>query len=370
MSKHIVLVEPKYYTQFPPLGLLKLSAYHKMKGDTTELLRWRKGQVNPSKKPDKVYITSLYTWAWKEVHKTVKHYKTALPDVEISLGGLYASLLPKEAEKSGADQVYEGLFEEAEDLLPDYSLVPEWDGSIIFSSRGCPHRCGFCAVWRLEGKIGSVKHSIKHLVWPGHEKREGCCGEKHHTRVIFFDNNILASPGWRSVFEELRELGLKVDFNQGIDARFITDEIAEKISGLRLEKLVRLAYDSRGMGSHVKRAVERLRSQGINGRKIMVYTLFNYRDSPEDFLERVRNILHWGAVCYPMRYVPLDAKVKNAWIGRKWTRERVEMVQRARRVIGYGGAFTPFPAMIDKIDRAESFDEAFALRPLKSRKTT
>lgn len=40
MKKHAVLVEPKYHAKFPPLGLLKLSTYHKLKGDTTERLRF------------------------------------------------------------------------------------------------------------------------------------------------------------------------------------------------------------------------------------------------------------------------------------------------------------------------------------------
>jgi len=369
MEKHIVLVEPKYRTRFPPLGLLKLSAYHRSTGDTTELLRWNKGEKFPKASPDLIYVTSLYTWAWREVHQAVKYYKTWFPNVPVWLGGLYASLKPKDAELSGADHIYQGLFEEAEDSLPDYDLVPDWDGSIIFSSRGCPHECGYCAVWRLEGKISHVKQSIKPLIWPGHEKKEGCCNKKHHTRVIFFDNNILASPNWKTIFGELLELDLKVDFNQGLDARFVTDEVADFISKMKLDSVVRLAYDHRGMGPYVEKAIEKLRSHNIKGRKIMVYTLFNYTDSPEDFLERVRDILHWGAVCYPMRFTPIFASEKNDYTGPKWDQKRIDMVQKARRVIGDGGAFTPFQALIDKFDKGKDFDEAFGLRPPKRRKS-
>jgi hypothetical protein len=367
-KKHIVLVEPKYRTRFPPLGLLKISAYHKKRGDTTELLRWSRGDKFPKSSPDLIYVTSLYTWAWREVHRTVKYYKSWFPDVPVWLGGLYPSLKSKDAELSGADHIHEGLFEEVEDLLPDYDLVPEWDGSIVFSSRGCTHRCPYCAVWRLEGDISFVKYSIKKLIWPGHEKKPGCCNKRHHTRVIFFDNNILASPGWKSVFEEILELKLKVDFNQGLDARLVTDEVADLISRMRLDSFVRLAYDYSRMRPYVGKAIERLRSHGVRGRNIMVYALFNFRDSPEDFLERVRDILHWGAVCYPMRYVPNYASEKNGYIGPKWDRKRLDMVQKARRVIGgrrgvSTGAFTPFTGLIDKFDKATDFDEAFVLRP-------
>jgi len=201
---HVLLVEPEYYTTYPPLGLLKLSAFHKGRGDTTELVR---GCTEAEREPDRIYVTSLYTWAWKPVWEAVRYYKRRFPKAEVWLGGLYASLMPEHAALSGADRVHVGLFREAEDLLPDYSLVPDWDGSIVFSSRGCNRSCPFCAVPVLEGRLNSVKHSIRHLIYPG------------HSRVIFWDNNILQSPGWRSIFEELKDLDLKVDFNQGLDAR-------------------------------------------------------------------------------------------------------------------------------------------------------
>lgn len=348
---HVLLVEPDYYTRYPPLGLLKLSAHHNSQGDTTQLVRG----PQPVRKPDIVYVTSLFTWAWKPVHKAVRFYKLFYPDAEVWLGGLYASLLPGHAALSGADHIYESLFKEAEDLLPDYSLVPEWDGSIIFSSRGCPKKCGFCAVPKLEGPINSEKYTIKDLVWP------------EHTKIIFFDNNILASKGWRSVFDELEELNLKVDFNQGLDAELITDEVAERVARLRIF-MVRLAYDLQGEGPSVRRAIARLKAAGVRGRRIMVYALFNYTDDPESFFERVKEILSWGAVCYPMRYEPIYTLEKNKYIAPKWDAKRIDMIQRARRVIGYGGAFPPYEGLIKKFAEAKNFDEAFELRPMEKRK--
>lgn len=353
---HVLLVEPDYYTRYPPLGLLKLSAYHKDQRDTTELVRVRiKGLKKPDERPDIVYVTSLFTWAWKSAWEAVNFYKHLFPNVQVWLGGLYASLLPKHAELSKADHVHKGLLKEAEDFMPDYDLVPDWDGSIIFSSRGCKKKCGFCAVPKLEGSINSVKYTIKDLVWP------------KHTRIIFFDNNILASPGWRSIFNELDELGLKVDFNQGLDAGLITDEVAERLARFKMF-LIRLGYDLPREGRLVKRAIERLKAAGIRGRKIMVYALYNYTDDPEGFFERVKEILNWGVVCYPMRYQPIDgpdALEKNKYIASKWDAKRLDMVQRARRVIGYGGAFPPYTGLVKKFERAKDFDEAFKLRPIK-----
>lgn len=352
---HVLLVEPEYYTQYPPLGLLKLSSYHKSLGDTIKLVR---GCKRVRTAPDRIYVTSLFTWAWEPVWQAVSYYKKRFPHAKLWLGGLYASLLPEHAARSGADKIYKGLFKEAENIMPDYSLLPKWDGSLIFSSRGCNNKCPFCAVPILEGGLGSIKHSITHLVYP------------KHTRIIFWDNNILQSPGWKDIFDELKEIGKKVDFNQGLDARAIDDDVASRLARLKLDSgrctKVRLAYDLRGNESFVKKAIECLNAAGIRGKAIMVYTLFNYKDTPKDFFERVRDIVSWGAVCYPMRYEPLDGTVleKNKYISSNWTPEQVGQVQRARRVIGYGGAFPPYLGLVNKLEKAESFDEAFSLNPL------
>jgi hypothetical protein len=355
----ILLVEPEYYTRYPPLGLLKLSSYHKSLGDTTKLVR---GCKRVRTTPDRIYVTSLFTWAWEPVWQAVSYYKKLFPRAELWLGGLYASLLPKHAAKSGADKIHKGLFEKAENMMPDYTLVPQWDGSLIFSSRGCVRKCPFCAVPMLEGGMSHIKHSIKHLVWD------------KHTRIIFWDNNILQSPGWRDVFDELEEIGKKVDFNQGLDARAIDEDVAMRLARLNLDSgrgiKVRLAYDLRSSEKSVRKAIECLNAAGIRGKAIMVYTLFNYKDTPEDFFERVKDIVSWGAVCYPMRYEPLNggsSLEKNKYISPRWAPEQVAMVQRARRVIGYGGAFPPYEGLISKLEKAKNFQEAFSLKPLKRR---
>ena len=352
MIEHIVLVEPNYYTKFPPLGLLKLSTLEKEKGNTTELVR--KGKL-PRKKPDKIYVTSLFTWAWRSVRKAIHNYKTWYPQVETHLGGLYASMLPEHAEKySGADHVHQGLYKEAENLLPDYSLVPDWDGSIVFASRGCNNNCLYCVVPRLEGKICLEKTSIKHLIWPG------------HTRLIFFDNNILAMKYWRDIFNEILTLNMEIDFNQGLDARLMTEEAATYISKMKIPS-VRLAYDKANERDYVERAIKILYDKGVNKRKILVYSLFNFTESPNEYLDRILDILKWGATCYPMRYQPPYSLKKDAYVSPKWTKEKLNMVAVARRVIGYGGAFPPYKGLIKKFNKAKDFVEAFELFPEKKK---
>ncbi len=350
MANQILLVEPDYYSKFPPIGLLKLSTYHKLKGDRTEFINFKnKDQRGPKKTPKKIYITSLFTWTWKPVWNAVAYYKNEFPKAEIWLGGVYASLMPEHAKMSRADHIFKGIFTDAENVMPDYDLVPDWDGSIVFSSRGCCNNCDFCAVPRLEGKMNSLRKSIKPFVFD------------RHSKIIFFDNNFLANKYRMDIFKELIDYDKKVDFNQGIDARFITEPVAKMIASLKLDSTIRLAYDSHDQQKHVKRAVGRLLDVGIKKRDIFVYTLFNYTETPDDFFNRVREILNWGVVCYPMRYESLFTIGKNSYISPLWNIHTIELVQHARRVIGYGGAFPAYEGLVNKFNNASNFEEAFEL---------
>lgn len=358
MAKHVLLVEPKYdymeprYYYYPPLGLLKLSAYHKKVGDITQLVQG----IEPAicEEPNIIYVTSLFTWAWKEVWEVVRYYSLKYPSAELWLGGLYASLMPEHAALSGVqpERIFRGLHPQAECLRPDYSLVPKWNikqkASIIFATRGCVRSCTFCGVSRIEGKLNSEKRSIKDQIWEG------------HTRIIFFDNNFLASHYKESVLSEIKELGLAVDFNQGLDARFIDEEVAEKIAGLKIDRFVRLSYDTSEMGASVKEAIKLLESNGIEGRNILVYLLYNFTDSPQDLFIRIKNVLSWGACAYPMRFQPLYTLKKNDYVSPKWDIIRLGAVATARRVIGAGGVFPPYKGMmLQKVEKCQTFDEAF-----------
>lgn len=153
----------------------------------------------------------------------------------------------------------------------------------------------------------------------------------------------------------------------GIDARLITEDVAANIGELKLDSTIRIAYDTRNERDAVHRAIERLSAVGISKRDIFVYTLFNYTDTPEDFFDRTRDILNWGAVCYPMRYEPLRAITKNSYVSPNWTIEKIEAIQAARRVIGYGGAFPAYTGLVNKITNAFGFDDAFELREVKQK---
>jgi hypothetical protein len=351
----ILLVEPqksrKYYTSYPPLGLLKLAAYHKSKKDK---VRFVQGFSDDGFEPNIIYITSLFTYSYEPVHAAIRSYREKYKKARIIVGGIYATLCPdhlKEKFKKTIE-IHQGLMEKIENILPDYSLVPFWNASILFSSRGCIRKCRFCSVPKIEPQF-TAKKSIRHLIYPGHKK------------VIFWDNNILASPYWRGIFDELEELNFEVDFNQGLDARLINEDVALRLTKLRLP-ILRLAYDSNRIKRPLEKAINLLKSVGIRGRNILVYCLYNHLDSPEDFLNRIIDLMEWKVVAYPMRYEPLIPRPKNTYTSPNWTIEQLEMVADARRVIGYGGAFPPYEGLKKKILNAKSFEKAFELRPSSS----
>lgn len=348
---HVLLVEPTYYTQYPPLGLLKLAAYHVLKGDTVELVH---GCQHVSSIPDRVYVTSLFTYAYKPVHEAISFYSEKYKKAQIIVGGIYATLARGYLEQAFGSriEIWEGLHPEIEDILPAYWLVPESNASILFSSRGCIRKCPFCSVSQLEPTF-EARESIKQLIYPGHKK------------VVLWDNNILASPYWRNVFSELEESGLEVDFNQGIDARLLTEEVAVRLKKLRTP-IIRLAYDNKSVKGPLRKAIGRLNSTGVNGRRIVVYCLYNHSDTPADFLERIQDLISWGVVSYPMRYQSLEPAPKDSHISSNWTREQLDMVAKARRVIGYGGTFPPYEGLKKKFLEARNFEEALILRPPKT----
>lgn len=351
----VLLVEPDYYTRYPPLGLLKLSTYHKKQGDDVRLVRGP--QPLDDWVPDRIYVTSLFSYAWRPVHAAVRHYSRTFPDARVILGGIYASLLPEHAKTSGAHEVHVGLHHPAEACIPDWDLIRgEWDGSILFASRGCIRKCGFCSVPKLEGPPDDLRHGIKRQVMD------------YHSRVIIWDNNILGNSNWKEIFDQLIEIDKIVDFNQGLDARLITPEVAKYIARVKT-KGIRLAYDYPGIREGVRRGIKLLDEAGISKKKITVYTLFNYIESPEQFFLKVKDLLEWGVASYPMRFEPLTSLTKNAYKAPRWTYAQLNTVAQARRVLGYAGAFPAYKGLISKFEAAKNFDQAFALRRIGRRRS-
>lgn len=357
----ILLVEPAYYTMYPPLGLLKLGKLEERAWNEVELVR---GTVEPRTEPDKIYITSLFTFTWKPVHDAIAYYHARFPAAEIHVGGIYATLMPHHiAAAFPYVRLHSGLVWEAEDVLPAYHLLQQverwkdWNKSILFTTRGCIRKCPFCVVPKMEGGMKQTRKSILPLIHTDHDE------------VVIWDNDFLASPYARDVLCELRDGGYRVDFNQGLDARLMTEDFAGILADLRMPT-VHMAYDWPWEGPFIKKAIGFMGDAGYRTKNLIFYVLHNFYDfqyqkgdTPVDFLRRLQDLMLWRASAYPMRFIPLDSLSRSGFVSPLWSAEELEMIAEARRVLGVRGTFVYFDALAGKFQGSRTLAEAMGLRP-------
>jgi hypothetical protein len=63
-------------------------------------------------------------------------------------------------------------------------------------------------------------------------------------------------------------------------------------------------------------------------KNIGVYVLIGYNDTPEDALYRLEKVRSWGIRPNPMRFQPLDAIRKNAYVSPNWDEAELRKMMR------------------------------------------
>ena len=172
-----------------------------------------------------------------------------------------------------------------------------------FTSRGCSNHCPFCIVPKIEGDLYEL--------------------ENWEPKPIVCDNNLLACSlaHFDRVIDRLKPIP-QVDFNQGLDARLLTDYHAKRLAELDTY-CIRLAWDNTRLEEQFLRAYQLLRNNGFTPQHIRVYVLIGFNDTPGDALYRLQTIKTLGSWPNPMRYQPLDAKVRNEYVSPKWTERQL-----------------------------------------------
>lgn len=166
--------------------------------------------------------------------------------------------------------LYNELPPEIDSIFPDYSIYPNCDYAIGFLSRGCIRNCPWCVVPKKEGKIRHYR------TWTEIKRPDS-------NKIVFMDNNVLAC---RPAVDELWDMALcgediHIDFNQGVDARLITPEIADVFSRLKWIRFIRMSADTDAMLGTVLKAVDLLGKFGVKPYRIFVYVLVQDIESAE-----------------------------------------------------------------------------------------
>lgn len=275
---------------FPNLALMKISAYHKAKGDTVE---W----CIPLASYDIVYQSKVFD-------------DTYSPDID---------WIPQ------ADKVIKGgtgygldntLPDEIEHIYPDYSIYPQLtqDTAYGFLTRGCPRGCGFCIV---AGKEGRMSHKVAdlHEFWRGQKKSE------------ILDPNLLACRDHLDLLQQLIDSKAYVNFNQGLDIRFTTEANIPLLNQVK-KKEIHFAWDNpKDDLLPYFECYKALATKKYNGAYAMVYCLVNYGSTMEENLHRIYTLRDLGYQPYVMVYdkpnAPLEVKKLQRWCNNKFVFKKV-----------------------------------------------
>lgn len=263
----VLLVEPNYKNKYPPMGLMKISTYHKMLGDEVRFVKGFDPEVD-EEVWDRIYVTTLFTFDFDTDVQTINHYKLLVNDIsDLYVGGIMASLMPdKIVASTGIERshILTGLFTDTSvvgddnninvDELPlDYDILEQidykysaGDNYFAYTTRGCPNHCSFCAVPILEPNF-RVTNNIIDQIKTIDEKY----GPKQH--LLLLDNNVLNAVDLKSLVDDLCTAG----FGRG--AKYV-DPGAYNIVMMRYKNGDRAAFLDKKMANYLESFKKRIKS--------------------------------------------------------------------------------------------------------------
>lgn len=245
-----------------------------------------------------IYVSVPFTWELPRVRAMLQQ-RSLLWDHAV-VGGPAVKLMP--------DYL---------DNMPDVTIGDDMPGVLqrinpiaTRTTLGCPNRCGFCAVNRIEGAYTELDD------WP-----DGS---------VLCDSNLLAASEkhLQRVLNRLQENGM-ADFNQGLDASLLSDWHAREIAKIKRVRIY-LAADSDDEIAPVLQAVERLHDNGVSSSSIRCYCLIGYDDTPAGAWRRLQRI-DATIMAIPLWFHPLNCLVRNPLTTRQkalgWTHDERMLIQ-------------------------------------------
>lgn len=272
--------------KLPNLALMRLSAWHKSKGDHVVLRRADNPRLIEPRFEDVEWDCVYGSLIFERTRPLAKRVLQIYPDAV--LGGTGWDV-PKTLEGMGI-----------ETAAVDYTLYPRFEQSLGFTQRGCRLRCSFCVVPRKEGAVVEVA-----TIW------DIWRGEPWPREVLLLDNDFFGQPSWPKRIDELKSGKFKVSFNQGINVRFLTDETAAAVAGVDYRddsmttKRIYTAWDNLKDEDRLFRGLEALVKYGVRPDHVMVYLLIGYwpGETRESWEHRRARLREFGARPYPMPFV-------------------------------------------------------------------
>lgn len=251
-------------SKIPNIPLMKLSTFHKSKGDEVSIFKANLPYYPTRKKKAFLKPEGFDKYYCSVVFDGNKEY---IQGDGINFGGTGYDL-----ETTLPDYI--------EQLEPDYSLYQENDTSYGFISRGCIRKCYFCIVHKKEGGIKQVA-DIDSIV--------------RHGKVKFLDNNFLALPNHKELLRELIAKNIKCQFNQGLDIRLVDEENSELLSRLNYLNEYIFAFDDWSYLQQIERKLELMKWRKDWRFKFFVYC------HPDMELSNIINRIEYlkGIKCLP-----------------------------------------------------------------------
>ena len=270
---NVLLVD--FDSKIPNLALMKISAYFKSQGHIVSF---------KIPNPDIIFISVIFSKNKEKVKRLINYWKFTIPNAIINVGG------------SGWDDysvkpaIVSCLPAKIEIMQPDYSLYPDCDYYIGFTTRGCIRNCSFCIV---RSKEGYLKNSF--------DISEICNGH-NFKKIKLLDNNILANKNrFIETTTWIKEHKLYVDFNQGLDTRLIDKEYTDILAGLKIWPDIKIAFDSMTYKNDVFKALSLMKESGINIRsKVRCYVYCHGDEQYDDAVTRCNLLKEWGTVPFVM----------------------------------------------------------------------
>ena len=388
-----LIVEPKSPAIAPNIALMKWARWCEQNGHEYQFVR---GIVEPNIIPDKILMSCVFTFYSKVYEETIDYYienTTAMILIGGVFPTLNPEWFNKPKWTGGyvglkRIEIFHGMCPEIDNIPPKYNVVIKSEQTkskekeyveaqkqhtqesqkqknelvlsparelfdapvledvpekidddpyhrnriVLYASRGCVNKCGYCAVPKLEGDMHSFE-SIKDSLDAAKEDLPDAKG------VVLYDNNFTEHEFFDNIIDELKDFGKPIDIH-GLHVDSFTWYQAKRLSELRWlgqgqsgTAYIRFSFDKWKYADNIRRALKFVKDANLKA-GFFCYMLYNFHDTPDDYWNRI--VVTQGIVdeigrsitLYPQRYEPFTALHQNAVIGPEWTEDLLRGVKK------------------------------------------